>query len=100
VAEVICVLFGCVFCAAAARVAWWLGAPEAVAEAVVVIPAVVPLPGEEGDPLEFAATMMMISATKARNPVSALWRAAQDLPRCVGCRGGRCGGCDGEKDGL
>jgi hypothetical protein len=46
----------------------------AVAEAVVVRPTVVPLPGEEGDPPEFAATMMMmmISATKARHPVSAL----------------------------
>jgi len=73
VAEVVCVLFGCVFrTAAAAWVACWLGAPAAVAEAVVVMPAVVPLPGEECDPPEFAATMTMISATKARNPVSAL----------------------------
>jgi hypothetical protein len=100
VAEVVCV-FGCVFCtAAAACVACWLGVPAALAEAVVVMPVVVPLPGEDGDPPEFAATMMMISATKARKPVSALWRAGQDLPRCGGCRGGTCGGCGGGKDGL
>jgi hypothetical protein len=85
---------------AAARAAWWLGAAAAVADAVVVMPAVAPLPGEEGDPPEFAATMTMINATKARNPVSALCRAGQDLPRCGRCRGGECGGCGGEKYGL
>jgi len=100
VAEVVCVFFGCVFrTAAAACVACWLGDPVAVAEAVFVIPAGVPLPCEDGDPPEFAATMTMISATKATNPVSALWRAGQDSPRCGGCLGCVCG-CDGEKDGL
>ena len=83
-----CVFSGFVFCAADAAdavfVAWWLGVSVAVAEVVVVRPAVVPLPGEEGDPPDCAATMMMISATKARSPVSALWRAGQDLPRCGG----------------
>jgi hypothetical protein len=73
--------------AAAAWVACWLSVPVAVAEAVVVRPAGVPPPGEEGDPPEVAATMMMISATKAKTPVSALWRAGQDLPRCGGCGG-------------
>jgi hypothetical protein len=63
-------------------VACWLGDPLAVAEAVVVRPVVLP---DECDPPEFAATMMMISATNASSPVSALWRAGQDLPR----RGGR-----------
>jgi len=64
--------------------AWWLVVPVAVAEAVVARPAVVRLPGDEGDPPEFAAAMMMTRATRARNPVSALWRAGQDLPRCGG----------------
>jgi hypothetical protein len=32
----------------------------------------------------------MISAMKAKRPVSALWRAGQDLPRRGG-RGGWCG---------
>jgi hypothetical protein len=53
----------------------------AVAEAVVVMPAATPLPGDEGDLPAFAATTMTISATRARSPVSALWRAGQDLPR-------------------
>jgi hypothetical protein len=54
----------------------------AVAEAAVVRPAVVPLPGDEAGLPEFAATaMMMTRATKARSAVSALWRAGQDLPR-------------------
>jgi hypothetical protein len=81
---VVCVFFGGVFCAAAVCVArWlWLAASVAVAEGVVVRPAVVPLPGEDGDPPELAATMTMISATNARNPVSALCREGQDLPRC------------------
>ena len=48
------------------------------------MPVVVPLPGEDGDPPEFAATMMTISAMNVRNPVSALWREGQDLPRCGG----------------
>jgi hypothetical protein len=56
----------------------------AVAEAVVVPTAATLLPGDEGDLPAFAATMMMISAPKARSPVSALWRAGQDLPRCGG----------------
>jgi hypothetical protein len=87
-AEVVRVLVGCVLCAAAARVAvavcaaCWLGDPLAVAEAGVVSPAVVP---DECDPPEFAATTMMISATKASSPVSALCRAGQDLPRRGGC---------------
>jgi hypothetical protein len=53
----------------------------AVAEAVVVPTAATLLAGDEGDLPAFAATMMMISAPKARSPVSALWRAGQDLPR-------------------
>jgi hypothetical protein len=66
-------------------VAWWLGVFVAVGEVVVVRPAAVPLPGDEGDLPEFAAaTPMMISATRPRSPVSALWRAGQDLPRCGG----------------
>jgi hypothetical protein len=60
---------------------------EALGEPLVVRPVVVPLPGEEGDPPEFAATMTMINATKARTPVSALCRAGQDLPRCGGWGG-------------
>jgi hypothetical protein len=68
------------------------------------MPAATPLPGDEGDLPEFAATMMtMISATKARIPVSALWRAGQDLSRGGGWYGGcgpggpkpRCPGWDG-----
>jgi hypothetical protein len=88
-AEVVRVLVGCVLCTAAAGCvavavceACWLGDPLAVAEAVVVRPAVLP---DECDPPEFAATTMMISATKASNPVSALWRAGHDLPRRGGC---------------
>ena len=83
VAEVIFVFSGRGFCAATAVcVACRLGAPVAVAEAVVVMPAATLLPGDEGDlPAFAAATMTMISATKARIPVSALWRAGQDLPR-------------------
>ena len=64
--------------------ACWLAASVAVAEGVVVMPVVVPLPGEDDDPPEFAAMMMMVNATNARNPVSALWREGQDLPRCGG----------------
>jgi hypothetical protein len=90
-AEVVWVLVGCVFCTAAAGcVACSLGTPVAVAEAVVVMPAATLPPGDEGDLPEFAAAMMtMISATKARIPVSALWRAGQDLPRggLDGCGG-------------
>jgi hypothetical protein len=86
-----CVRVGCVGCTdPATRVACLLGVTAVVAEAVVVRPAVVPPPGEAGDVPEFAATMMMINAMKARSPVSALWRAGQDLPR-----GGRLGGCGG-----
>jgi hypothetical protein len=44
----------------------------AVAGAVVVRPAVVPLPGDEGDRPEFAAAAMMTRVTKARSAVSAL----------------------------
>jgi hypothetical protein len=61
----------------------------AVGEALVVRAAAVPLPGE-GDPPEFAtAMMMMISVAKPKTPVSALWRAGQDLPRggLDGCGG-------------
>jgi hypothetical protein len=77
-----CVSAGWLGCAAAAAfVAWWLGVPGAVAESVVVRPAFVPLPGDEGDRPEFAAAMMIARAMKARNPVSALCRAGQDLPR-------------------
>ena len=73
---------GCAFCVAVADCeAGRLGAPVAVGEAVVVRPVVVPLSGEDDDPPEVAATMTTISATKARTPVSALWRAGQDLPR-------------------
>jgi hypothetical protein len=87
-AEVVSVLTGCVFCtAAAACVVRGPGAPVAVAEAVVVLPAVVPLPGDECDPPRFAATTTMISPTKASNPVSALCRAGQDCPRRGGCGG-------------
>jgi hypothetical protein len=80
-----CVGAGCVGCAAAAAcVAWWLGVFVAVGEAVDVRPAVVPLPGDEGDLPEFAAAMMMTRPTRARIAVSALCRAGQDLPRCGG----------------
>jgi hypothetical protein len=45
----------------------------AVAGAVVVRPAVVPLPGDVGDLPEFAAAVMMMTrAVKARSAVSAL----------------------------
>ena len=76
--------------AVAARVACWLGALVAVGGALVVRAAAVPLPGEDGDPPEVAtAMMMMISVAKPKTPVSALWRAGQDLPRggCWGCGG-------------
>ena len=69
------------FGAVAVAVAWWLGDPVAVAEAVPVKPAFVPLPGDEGDRPAFAAPMMSTRAAKARHPVSTLWRAGQDLPR-------------------
>jgi hypothetical protein len=75
-AEGACVFFAGVSRVAVACGAGWLRAPvavaEAVADAVVVIPAAVPPPGEDDDPPAFAATMIMISAMKARNPVSAL----------------------------
>jgi hypothetical protein len=61
----------------------------AVGEALVVSPAAVPLPGDEGDPPEVATAMMTISAAKPKTAVSALWRAGQDLPR------GGFGGCGG-----
>jgi hypothetical protein len=80
-----CVGAGCVVCAvAAACVAWWLGAFVAVGDAVVVRPAVVRPPGDEGDRPAFAAAMMMTRPTRARIAVSALWRAGQDWPRCGG----------------
>lgn len=89
-----CVALGCAGDAAAvAFVAWWLGVPVAVAAAVAVRPAGVPLGGEEDGPPDRAAAMMMISATTARSPVSALWRAGQDAPRCGGRRGGWYGPC-------
>jgi hypothetical protein len=68
------VFSGCVVrVAAAARVAWWPGVPVAVAGAVVVRPAVVLFPGDEGDLPEFAAAaMMMARAVQARSAVSAL----------------------------
>jgi hypothetical protein len=105
---------GCVCCAAAAAcVAWWLGALVAVGEVVVVRPAGVPLPGAAGGSPECVAAMMTISATKARIPVSALLRVSQDQPRCGGRDGGcgaryrggdggpkpRCPGCDGRVGG-
>ena len=86
-AEVVCTRCGGVFCTtAAARVACWLGTSVGVAEALVVRPTAVPLPGDEWDPPEFATAMMMISAATPKTPVSTLWRAGQDLPR------GGCGG--------
>jgi hypothetical protein len=48
---------------------------------VVLRPAVVPLPGDEGDLPEFTAPMMINRAAKASNPMMTLWRAGQDLPR-------------------
>jgi hypothetical protein len=81
-AAVACVFAGCALrVAVAACAACLLAVPVAVAEAVVVKPVVVPLSCEEGDPPEFAATIMMISATEAKTPVSTLCRAGQDLPR-------------------
>jgi hypothetical protein len=72
-AEVVCTRCGCVFCtAAAARVARWLGTLVAVAEALVVRPTAVPLPGDEGDPPALATAMMTISAAKPKTPVSTL----------------------------
>ena len=58
----------------------------------VVKPAVVPLPGDEGDLPEFAAPMISTRAARARHPVRTLWRASQDRPRgsrdCRGVLGG------------
>lgn len=95
-AEVACVIGGDVFCTVATGcAAWWLGVPVAVGEALVVRPAVVPVPGEDGVLPEFAAAMMMmIRATTAKIPVSVLWRAGHDLP-CWGGGGCRLGGCGG-----
>jgi hypothetical protein len=64
---------------AAACAAGLPGVLVAVGEALVVRPAVVPVPGEEGDLPAFATTMMTTSkAAREETPVSALCRAGQD----------------------